>query len=343
MKKTVIALMSLITMACGNYTPTEAPERTLYEEIYVSRQDDGGYHFTNNGNKEWQIFLEEKNIGKLNNTLELTYNKNERAVFLAVSGFDSLWISERNLSIIGVPNFRDIGGIRTNDNRQIKWGSIYRSDDFSSTEESGWQKLTAMNVKKKIDFRSSQEKKENPDIFEERLNAKEYSLIIDPGNMDKFKDIITDKNTTQEDIDKLLLDMNRLFVKKWAYRYKEYFQLLLETETPLVFHCTAGKDRTGLCSALTLYALGVDMETIYDEYELSNHYRHGNNEKLIKKVAFMGIPTEIMRRVMGVERSWLKAGFDQIIQDYGSIDKYLEVALELSQNDISTLREKYLY
>ncbi len=76
--------------------------------------------------------------------------------------------------------------------------------------------------------------------------------------------MLKDNTLTTEDGIQMMKDVNRLLVKDWAYRYKEYFQLLKDTDQPLVFHCTAGKDRTGLCSALTLYALGVDMETIYD-------------------------------------------------------------------------------
>ncbi|WP_281613608.1 tyrosine-protein phosphatase [Flammeovirga sp. SubArs3] len=343
MKKLVILISTLIMMSCNEHVQKDTPERTLFEEIYVQRTDDGNYKFENFGDKEWDIYHRNIKVGRLVDHFDLDFHPSHRGIFLAISEQDSVWVSERNLSINGAPNFRDIGGIYTKDNHQVKWGAIYRSDDFSEIDKYGWEKLSELNVKSKVDFRSLQEKEENPDKFVERLNGNEFNLIIDPGNMDEFKTMIMDKNTTQQDIDNLVLEMNRLFVKKWAHRYKEYFNILINTEEPIVFHCTAGKDRTGLCSALTLYALGVDLETIYDEYELSNHYRHGKNESLIKKISFLGVQPEIMRQLLGVDRTWLQAGFDQIIKDYGSIDQYFENVLELSQADISVLRSKYLY
>ncbi|GJM61840.1 tyrosine-protein phosphatase [Persicobacter diffluens] len=343
MKKILLAITALTMMACGGYTEEQTPERTLFEEVYVSRTADGAYRFENFGKKDWQLFLEGKPIGALKDQKDYAYPAEKRAVFLAVSGNDSLWVSERNLAVSGEPNFRDIGGIKTKDGRQVKWGAIYRCGELKNVDKKGWQKLSSLNIATKVDFRGSQEREESPDAFPAKLGATEYNLWIDPGNMDEFKAMLKDNSLTAEDGFQMLADMNRLFVREWAYRYKEYFQILKNTEEPLVFHCTAGKDRTGLCSALTLYALGVDMETILDEYEMSNHYRHGKNEELIKRFAFTGVSQDLMRSMMGVRRDCLAAAFDQMAVEYGSVDQFMAEALEVSEEDIAALKDKYLY
>ncbi|WP_053405823.1 tyrosine-protein phosphatase [Persicobacter sp. CCB-QB2] len=342
MRKILLAITALTMMACGRYTAEETPERTLFEEIYVSRTAEG-YHFENFGKQEWQLFLNGKAIGSLKNQQDFAYAPEKRAVFLAVSGNDSLWVSERNLAISGEPNFRDIGGIKTKDGRQVRWGAIYRCGELKNVDKKGWQKLSSLNIATKVDFRSLEEREESQDEFSAKLGATEHSLWISPGNMEEFKAMLKDNTLTAEDGIQMLTDVNRHLVKDWAYRYKEYFQLLKDTEQPLVFHCTAGKDRTGLCSALTLYALGVDMETILDEYEMSNHYRHGKNEELIKRFAFTGVSQDLMRVMMSVRRDCLAAAFDQMALEYGSVEQFMAEALEVSQEDILSLKAKYLY
>ena len=105
-----------------------------------------------------------------------------------------------------------------------------------------------------------------------------------------------------------------------AKKYKPMFDqlLLLETDQALMFHCTAGKDRTGVGAALILYSLGVDEKDIYADYEATNIYRKEANDKFVKSLAAQGLPESSARSLMAAKPEYLKAAFDAIKKDYGS-------------------------
>ncbi len=111
----------------------------------------------------------------------------------------------------------------------------------------------------------------------------------------------------------------------------------------LLFHCTAGKDRTGIAAALLLYALGVPYQTIREDYEATNYYRSANNEQMIKAIsASMRVSDSVARAMMGAKGSYLDTTFEAIRTQYGSVDHYLAEQLGLDQPKLAILKAKYL-
>ena len=128
-------------------------------------------------------------------------------------------------------------------------------------------------------------------------------------------------------------------------RYRPMFlQLLtLPEDSALVFHCSAGKDRTGIATALLLYALGVDEKVIMDDYLASNYYRRQENERSAGFMAkAMGLDTATARTMLSVKAVYLESTFSAIRASYGSIDNYLEKALGLTADRLQAIRAKYL-
>ena len=110
----------------------------------------------------------------------------------------------------------------------------------------------------------------------------------------------------------------------------------------MLFHCTAGKDRTGIAAALILYTLGVDEQTIFDDYEATNYYRRNENAKSIAQMTkYYGLDEKTASNLMGAKKEYIAATFATIKSKYSSIDTYLEKELGLTPLKIKKLRAIY--
>ena len=178
------------------------------------------------------------------------------------------------------------------------------SDDLHKLTEDDLNYLASIPLKSIVDFRGEEEQKFAPDKLPVSV-VNEFKLPIDPGNVISLMGL-TDLDSTQ--MDSIMMRMNILFVtdKDFIGYYKEFFKLLQqEKNLPLLFHCSAGKDRTGMGAALILYALGVDEQTIMEDYLASNVYL---SDKYAKEIAM----NPNLKSVLSVKKEFLQAGLDQI-------------------------------
>jgi protein-tyrosine phosphatase len=127
--------------------------------------------------------------------------------------------------------------------------------------------------------------------------------------------------------------------------YLALFRQLEDGNLPLVFNCTAGKDRTGVAAALILFALGVERDVIFDDYLLSERCFEQSCELILNgKLArlFAGVEREVWEPVMRVDTAYLDATFDELSSAYGSIDGYLKEALGISDGALERIRQNLL-
>ena len=246
--------------------------------------------------------------------------------------------AKRKVELQGAVNFRDLGGYTTADGHHVKWGKIYRSADMSKLTNQDLAVLSARKIDYDVDLRGTAESKQAPD----RLNPK-TDYILCPAGSDSVGNMMAGfRGKTSGD------STMQAYYSKTTYladRYKPFFGKLLgmPEDKSLVFHCTAGKDRTGIGAALLLYSLGVPYETIIKDYEASNYYRAAENKKTAESmVKFMQINETVAKDVMSVKKEYLDATFNAIKKQYGSIDNFLKAQIGLSDNDLKTLRKKYL-
>lgn len=247
--------------------------------------------------------------------------------------------TKRQVILQGAANFRDIGGYKTTDGRHVKWGEVYRSADISKLTEADMIKLKSLNVIYDVDLRGRQESAQAPD----KLNAGMDYILCPAGsdNMDWLKTMSKLKGN-QGDSLMMVYYSNTQYL---ADRYKPFFNKLLNLPDgqSLVFHCTAGKDRTGIGSALFLYSLGVPYDTIMSDYLASNYYRKDANAKLATQmVHYVQIDPEVAKSMAGVKKEYLDATFDTIRKQYGSVDNYLKTQLGLDDEKIAALKQKFL-
>lgn len=257
-------------------------------------------------------------------------------------------LAERRLPLEGMDNFRDLGGHRTSDGRTTRWGRVYRSGQLSELTDGDVAYLSDLGVNLVCDFRSPQERERQPDrlpsddppdvlhaeIDTPEVNPVELQSRILTGDLDDI------------DLGEFLVAGNRAFATEFADRYRRMFDLLLEEgNLPAVVHCTAGKDRAGLASALILLAVGVPEETVMEDFLLTNEL---TREKIQRGLAFVWVvslfrsnPVEV-EKLMGVEARYLQAALDAMRDKDGSIDAYLRNTLGLTEERRANLRRLLL-
>ncbi|SNS47443.1 protein tyrosine phosphatase [Sphingomonas laterariae] len=258
-----------------------------------------------------------------------------------------LVIADRGLHLPSVHNLRDIGGYRTSDGRWVKMGLIYRSDQLDKVSEADLAAMGDLGIRLVADLRTESERQREPD----RLPAGAEPLVLDVaadsqgslgGDMRKAMAAITAGKGAE-----MLTEANRDFVSlgsaKTAYRTL-LDRLDAPDAGPTLYHCTAGKDRTGWATAVILTLLGVPRETVMADYLASNDYLRAKNEKAIAGMAKMGlsVPRENLEPVLGVRAEYLQAAFDEVDKRFGSFDAYLKQGLGLGDAEIEALRTRYL-
>ena len=254
----------------------------------------------------------------------------------------------RKLPFTGAHNFRDLGGYKTEDGRALKWGKIYRSDDLHLLTDEDLKYLSRLNIKSVVDFRSDEERESEPD----RLNPDMTQLLLpikfQPEELDDetLKNLMKNLTFGTLDSSNLLRDFNIVIVKDFATEYKKFFRHVIENNAePIVFRCTAGKDRAGFASAMILTVLGVPREKVIEDYLLTNTYvkDHVDSEMLeIELKTFFRADTDNLRKINLVEERYIQAAFDTIDSEWGGMDNYISGALGLSEEDILKLKDFYL-
>ena len=261
-----------------------------------------------------------------------------RPYFLLVpAGGKPTIAAERRLPLDGEVNFRDLGGYAAGDGRTVKWGQLYRSGELGRLSAADLAYLAGLDIKLVCDLRDDFEVKQLPDRLP--AGAERLELPIRGGDMPMEVVHAAFDNGDFSRVDtKHLINSNRLFVRKFTPTYAEMLRRVTATGgRPALIHCTVGKDRSGLGAAIFLWILGVPMETVFDDYLLSNMYRARINEEtfaMIRQVATerTGFPAGAvdlapLEALLEARRGYLQTAVDTIVEDYGSIDNYIRDGL----------------
>ena len=265
-------------------------------------------------------------------TNSITIPSPEKKYYRLVTPRETFTFSERQLPMAGGYNFRDLGGFPTQDGRHVKWGKLFRSDDLHKLTEADLHYLSSIPVTSVVDFRGPKEIANAPDKLSGSTRHA-YKLSIEPGNV---LTLVNFSDLGPEQLDNLMTQIYVHLVTEEPFieRYRTFFQLLQDsTRVPLLFHCSAGKDRTGTAAALILYALGVDEAIIMEDYLASNHYLGDKYAKELEQ-------NPGLKPVLTVKREFLQAAIDRIKQDHGSVENFLVKVLHV---DIPKFKARYLY
>jgi len=250
-------------------------------------------------------------------------------------GFMSEAQDRRVLRLRGASNFRDLGGYGTQDGRRVRWGRLFRSDHLGRLTPEDEAVLAGLGLQRVLDFRGEQERAAVPNRL---AAARHHALGIEPTVVQRMQDLAAAGQRLNAGVAvELMRELYRALVHDQAHRYAEFFEHLLASETPLVFHCTAGKDRTGFAAALTLQALGVPREVVVQDYLLTN--------ALYQPPALphtTDTPMEALAVLWRVQTDFLEAAFEALDADHGGMDRYLTQRLGVGTAARKALAEKYL-
>jgi protein-tyrosine phosphatase len=257
-------------------------------------------------------------------------------------------VAERLLPLEGAHNFRDLGGYPTADGRRVKWGRIYRSDHLGDLTDDDLAYLEGLGIRTVCDFRSAVEREASPDRFGESGTPRTVNPDIsdDRFAMDELQDQILSGDLGDTDFTNLLIEGNRAFARDYTDQYAQFLRLAENPDDlPMVFHCTAGKDRAGFGAVVLLMALGVPEKVAIDDYLLTQPYTQHNIESTLRLIRFASLfrtDTERVRPLLGVQLAYIRAGVDTAEREYGSMDAYLEKGLGLTPERRAALQDLLL-
>ena len=248
-------------------------------------------------------------------------------------------------------NFRDIGGYVTKDGRVVKKGLIYRSDELSKLSESDIKVIEGLKIKTIIDYRSEHERIDNEDkpIPNARvvyLDPKADAAALasaDAKELKKSYETITAKRAYD-----MMSNQNREFVLAASAKksYEQMLRLHLDLNNcAIVQHCRGGKDRTGYGIALILLLLGVDQQTVVEDYMLTNICKHKKNTRSLQEVyekTHNEDLVEALRYLKEAREQFLLRALDLINERYGNAENYVMQELNFKSEEIEQLKKNYL-
>jgi protein-tyrosine phosphatase len=233
------------------------------------------------------------------------------------------------------PNFRDLGGIQTKQGTKIKPGLIFRSGDLSMLDDRDVALLEEMDLRTIVDFRSDREISKRPDRLIPTV-VNRIHLPIEDAARELAMRLFDDRNA--EGLKQLLVDDYRRMIREHTDAFRGLFSALQEEDhLPLVFHCAAGKDRTGMAAWFLLTALDVPEEIIREDYLATNIFSKSFADKIVAKIEAQGMHGEIMRPLLEVREEYIDAALEVIEKEFGGMERFLGEELRIDRSRLYIL------
>ncbi len=237
--------------------------------------------------------------------------------------------------LAGASNLRDLGGYQVLDGRRVRFGRVYRSATLANLTATDVAAVAALGLRTICDLRGEEEAAHRPSRLP--AGAERVALPIEPTVGASLADLMRREQATGEDVVDLLRQAYLDYVTTYLHRYRAMFELLLQPERQaLLFHCSAGKDRTGIGAALILTALGASRQTIMDDYVAT--------DRLWRRDFPMppGSPKPLTDALYGTHPALLEAALEAAVAPHGDVGVLLEQGLGLGGDRLERLRDLLL-
>lgn len=257
--------------------------------------------------------------------------------------------NENQLQLKKVTNFRTVGNIKNSEGKVLNERYFYRSAHLHQLNKKSFKTFRDLGITQVIDLRNSKEISRKNDRLPTDITYKNYSAFEDEGDqLNQARKLVLKGKVKGSDADQRMLDFYKNYVTQNPEIVKKIINEILNSESPVLYHCTAEKDRTGIITALILTILKFDRETIDNDYLLSNNYR----KKLVQKrlrlannlhFLFPKMDVSVIEKLSWVEKNYLDTAFSEITKKYGSVDVYIHEVLGISEDKRQQYILKFTY
>jgi protein-tyrosine phosphatase len=238
------------------------------------------------------------------------------------------------VALEGATNFRDLGGLPTTCGHVVRRARVFRSDHLGRLSDADHDRLRALGVTHCVDLRGHAERTATPDHFPGIVME---HLGIEPTVFRRLREFQTrGAAPDRSDAVALMRETYRDFVRLQGPTFGRLLARIAGHRDALVFHCTAGKDRTGMAAALLLESLGVHRDDIMEDYLLTNAlYRR--DHRLTEALS-----QEVLDVLWQVQADFIHTAWRSIDQEFGGVERYLETQVGLEGARREQLREQLL-
>ncbi len=255
----------------------------------------------------------------------------------------------RRIVLEGVDNFRDFGDYPAADGRRVKAGRLFRSAHHGKATDADLEVIDALGIATIVDLRRPGERARDPSRTAPTFTGQVLASDHPESGEDEWHAHLKTSDLTPQSFRAYLLHyydrapLNRRHLDLFS----RYFQTLAEAEGPVLIHCAAGKDRTGILAALTLRLVGAHPDDVIADYMLTNdedrfRIREPQIEAAVRELTGRAPAPNALRIAMGVEPEYLDRTFQAIEREFGDFDGYFEQGLRVDRNTRQAVTERLL-
>jgi len=250
-------------------------------------------------------------------------------------------VVKRFLPLEGAHNFRDVGGYRTQEGRRVRWGQVFRSDELSELSVADLDLLESLGLRSIIDLRSPREMKGKAS----RLPAGSIYRHIRLYKREPILEYLPLVLFRRHALPQAMAANYLRLAETRAETFGAALRLLADPQNlPILYHCVAGKDRTGIVAALILSLLGVPEAAVVADYTLSNlGFEHYYTEFVESgRLDHWGVPYEDFRIMFIVQPAWMQNLLAHLHTKYGGVEDYLIHKAGLEPETLARIRQNLL-
>jgi protein-tyrosine phosphatase len=256
----------------------------------------------------------------------------------------------RHLRFEGGCNFRDIGGYAGAGGRTVKWGQVYRTGVLTYFTSNDHSSLLKLGVRAICDLRREEEQGREPTRWPDP--SVRCMAWKDDVKMPTVRGFAAERPRTAAGMRDAMIELYQALPRWMGPRIRGLFECIAAGNSPVVVHCAAGKDRTGVAIAVLLGALGVPLNSIVGDYLLTNV--GGNFEEFIRAhqgsqlglaeahQPLLSMPQEMRQMLFIADADYLQAALDQIDKEHGGLEAFLETEAQIGPQTLQRVRDSLL-
>ena len=257
----------------------------------------------------------------------------------------------KNNIMESIHNFRDFGRYQTQNGSMVKKGLLYRSASLANALDNDLKKISSLGIKTIIDLRTYQERSKNPDRLpgNSNINSIHIPIKVKMHNESAFIWQLLSLlfgNARKIDYHEAMKEIYREYITSFRSEFSEIIKLASDSRNlPLLIHCVGGKDRTGFACSLIQLMLDIPVDLVMQDYLKTNDYSHEIKDEIkkrLKKFSFFGVSIEKFLPLFEARREYFEAAYDQIGNEFGSLDDYVRDGLNFSDKDRQRLKDLLL-